>query len=82
MLSSLFLVAGSFAATVFAKIPGLPDCAQQCVGTSFGNCGLLDVKCICSNDYIVEDLGCCVVGKLLRSTRITRKGCCDLGGLC
>lgn len=43
-----------------AQIPGLPTCATSCVGTSFGSCGSLDVKCICSNTELLSGLACCV----------------------
>jgi hypothetical protein len=43
-----------------AQIPGLPTCATGCVGTSFGSCGNLDVKCICSNTELLSGLACCV----------------------
>ena len=43
-----------------AQIPGLPSCATSCVGTSFGSCGNLDVKCICSNTELLSGLACCV----------------------
>ncbi|KAM0701281.1 hypothetical protein Q7P35_011642 [Cladosporium inversicolor] len=43
-----------------AQIPGLPTCATSCVGTSFGSCGNLDVKCICSNTELLSGLACCV----------------------
>lgn len=44
----------------FAQIPGLPDCAAKCVGDSFGSCGALDVKCICSNTELLSGLSCCI----------------------
>ncbi|KAM0721897.1 hypothetical protein Q7P37_002822 [Cladosporium fusiforme] len=43
-----------------AHIPGLPNCAANCVGDSFGSCGALDVKCICSNTELLTGLSCCV----------------------
>ena len=43
-----------------AQIPGLPSCATSCVGNSFGSCGSLDVKCICSNTELLSGLACCV----------------------
>jgi hypothetical protein len=43
-----------------AQIPGLPSCAATCVGTSFGDCGSLDVKCICSSEGLLSGLSCCV----------------------
>jgi hypothetical protein len=43
-----------------AQIPGLPTCAATCVGTSFGDCGSLDVKCICSSTTLLSGLSCCV----------------------
>ena len=43
-----------------AQIPGLPTCATSCVGNSFGSCGSLDVKCICSNTELLSGLACCV----------------------
>lgn len=50
-----------FAASVTAQgIQGLPTCAASCVGNSFGNCGTLDVKCICSDTALISGLACCV----------------------
>lgn len=43
-----------------AQIPGLPNCAANCVGDSFGSCGSLDVQCICSNKELLSGLSCCV----------------------
>lgn len=45
---------------VSAGVPGLPSCASSCVGTSFGNCGALDVQCICSDSSLIASLACCV----------------------
>jgi len=58
--TALTLVA-AFASTVFgAGTSGLPACAQGCIGTSFGSCGSLDVKCICSDTSLIQGLACCV----------------------
>jgi hypothetical protein len=43
-----------------AQIPGLPSCAAGCVGSSFGSCSSLDVKCICSSTELLSGLSCCV----------------------
>lgn len=41
------------------SIPGLPDCASNCV-TSLGNCNQLDINCICSDTSLISGLACCV----------------------
>ena len=41
------------------SIPGLPQCAQDCV-TNLGGCNKVDVKCICSNAPLLSHLSCCV----------------------
>jgi len=55
-LTSLALVA----TLAGAQLQGLPSCSKSCVGTSFGGCGTLDVKCICSNKSLIDGLACCV----------------------
>ncbi|EMC91475.1 hypothetical protein BAUCODRAFT_135071 [Baudoinia panamericana UAMH 10762] len=56
-----FLLLSALASVAFsASIPGLPACAGSCVGTSFGSCSTLDVKCICSDSSLLSGLACCV----------------------
>ncbi|KAF1815558.1 hypothetical protein P152DRAFT_384125, partial [Eremomyces bilateralis CBS 781.70] len=33
------------------------------VGASFGGCGPIDIKCICSNEALISDLSCCVANR-------------------
>ncbi|EMF09932.1 uncharacterized protein SEPMUDRAFT_151026 [Sphaerulina musiva SO2202] len=54
-----FAAIALFASAVLAQIPGLPSCAQSCI-TDYGGCNQIDVKCICSNNPLLEKLSCCV----------------------
>ncbi|KAF2861062.1 hypothetical protein K470DRAFT_257205 [Piedraia hortae CBS 480.64] len=59
----LSLILAVFVSSVTAASVGdLPTCAGQCVKNlgGFGNCGSLDVKCICSNTKLLSDLSCCI----------------------
>ncbi|OCK84136.1 hypothetical protein K432DRAFT_432444 [Lepidopterella palustris CBS 459.81] len=41
-------------------LDNLPPCARSCVGSNFGGCNILDIKCICSNSNLISGLSCCV----------------------
>ncbi|KAF2212536.1 hypothetical protein CERZMDRAFT_105968 [Cercospora zeae-maydis SCOH1-5] len=57
----MFKLAGValLASVALAQIPGLPSCAQGCI-TNYGGCNQVDVKCICTNQPLLETLSCCV----------------------
>lgn len=57
MRSTTFAIAGLMVSVVSGV--GLPACAGSCV-TTFGSCGNLDVKCICSSTNLIAGLACCV----------------------
>ncbi|OCK98732.1 uncharacterized protein K441DRAFT_654025 [Cenococcum geophilum 1.58] len=56
---SVVLIA-SLSSLAAAQLDGLPECAQSCVGSNFGSCQTLDIKCICSNKDLISNLSCCV----------------------
>ena len=61
MYARIVLLASLLASIVTAvTIPGLPKCAGDCVGSDFGGCQQLNVKCICSNQPLLTHLACCV----------------------
>lgn len=58
--TTLTLLVTFASAALSASIPGLPTCAGNCLGNSFGSCTQLDVKCICSDTSLIQNLACCV----------------------
>lgn len=61
MYARVFLLASLLASFVAAvSVPGLPQCAGNCVGDNFGGCQQLNVQCICSNHKLLTHLACCV----------------------
>ncbi|OCL13334.1 hypothetical protein AOQ84DRAFT_352052 [Glonium stellatum] len=57
---SVALIASLSSFAVAQLLDGLPKCAQSCVGSNFGSCQTLDIKCICSNKDLISSLSCCV----------------------
>ncbi|EKG14570.1 hypothetical protein MPH_08251 [Macrophomina phaseolina MS6] len=60
MRASALAVILGYSSLAVAQTQLLPTCAQACVGTDFGGCSTLDVRCICSNKELLTGLACCV----------------------
>ncbi|KAF2280828.1 uncharacterized protein EI97DRAFT_428922 [Westerdykella ornata] len=63
----------------------LPKCAQDCYGRNTGNCGALDIKCICGNSTLIEGLSCCVASTCnsqdQNTTIMFAKNLCEANGV-
>ncbi|GME62752.1 CFEM domain-containing protein [Neofusicoccum parvum] len=60
MRVSAFAAILGYSSLALAQTQLLPTCAQKCVGTDFGGCSTVDVKCICANKELLTGLACCV----------------------
>ncbi|KAF2200137.1 hypothetical protein GQ43DRAFT_473008 [Delitschia confertaspora ATCC 74209] len=62
MRFSSFATLAAFCSLALAQNPlsGLQPCARDCLTDDFGGCALLDVKCICGNKNLIDNLSCCV----------------------
>ncbi|KAF8422849.1 hypothetical protein EV426DRAFT_717784 [Tirmania nivea] len=65
-MKSVFVVLAAFAASVVAQLDKMPACATPCIAPMLsskdaGGCDSGDVKCICSNQGLIEQIGQCLI---------------------
>ncbi|KAF1945447.1 hypothetical protein EJ02DRAFT_463276 [Clathrospora elynae] len=61
MRFSILAAIAAFSSTVLAQglLDQIPKCAQTCFGNSLGNCGPIDIGCICGSN-VITSVACCV----------------------
>ncbi|KAK4445655.1 hypothetical protein QBC34DRAFT_161955 [Podospora aff. communis PSN243] len=74
MKVSATLLSLALAAGAVAQLPGIPQCAQECVNpflqNGVGDCGT-DPTCICGNNEFIVGISCCLFDKCPKADQDT-----------